>query len=340
MRNRKIFRAAAVQAAPVFLDPKATVDKACRLAREAAASGAQLIVFPEVFVSGYAYWNWIYHPLRGSEWFSRFYHSSIEVTGPEVTQLCKVARELDVHIAIGINERGPKSVGTIYNTNLLISPTDGIVNHQRKLVPTFAEKLSWTSGDGTGLKVTQTPLGPIGMLACGDNTNTLARFTLLAEGELIHVANFIAFPFVKDYDMPAAIRLRCGAHAFEGKVFSIVACSAMSQDIVEMLATNEEERLLLAGTPNACSAIFGPDGQVIGEPLIDAEGIIYADIDLEKCIQPKQYHDIVGHYNRADIFTLRVDRNPQSLLQSVQTAGQGPSKVVTLPGDPAADAAA
>jgi predicted amidohydrolase len=228
-----------------------------------------------------------------------------------------------VHIVIGINERGAKSVGTIYNTNLLISPVMGVANRQRKLVPTFAEKLSWTSGDGSGLKVTQTPLGPIGMLACGENTNTLARFTLLAEGELIHIANFIAFPFVKDYDMPAAIRLRCGAHAFEGKVFNIVACSAMSPEIVDALATNDEERQLLTGTPNAYSAIFGPDGQIIGEPVVDVEGIAYADIDLEQCIRPKQYHDVIGHYNRSDIFTLRVNKTPQSLLEPVQLAADG-----------------
>ena len=339
MPSWKRFKAAAVQAAPIFLDPAATISKACRLTREAAESGAELIVFPEVFVAGYPYWNWIYHPLRGSEWFARLYHSAIEIGGPEVAQLCDLARALQVHIAIGINERGAKSLGSIFNTNLLISPVLGVVNRQRKLVPTFAEKLSWASGDGTGLRVTSTPLGPIGMLACGENTNTLARFTLLAEGELIHLANFVAFPFVQDYDMPAAIRLRCGAHAFEGKVFSIVACSAMSGEIVEMLATSDEERRLLTGKPNAYSAIFGPDGQIIGEPVVDVEGIAYADIDLEACVRPKQFHDITGHYNRADIFTLRINRNPQSLLQPVQPIGQEQSNALTLPQEPLPDAA-
>jgi nitrilase len=339
MRSWRRFRAAAVQAAPIFLNPAATISKAAGLAREAAECGARLIVFPEVFVAGYPYWNWIYHPLRGSEWFARLYHSAIEVGGPEVTQLCDLARALQVHIVIGINERDSKSLGTIFNTNLLISPSEGVVNRQRKLVPTFAEKLSWASGDATGLRVTNTPLGPIGMLACGENTNTLARFALLAEGELIHVANFIAFPFIHDYDMPAAIRLRCGAHAFEGKVFCIVACSAMSEDIVKMLATSDEERRLLTGAPNAYSAIFGPNGQIIGEPIIDAEGIIYADIDLEECLRPKQFHDITGHYNRPDIFTLSIDRNPQSLLQPVPPAGQRPADAPTYPAEPLRDAA-
>jgi nitrilase len=136
---------------------------------------------------------------------------------------------------------------------------------------------------------------------------------------LVHIANFVGFPFVKDYDMPNAIKLRCGAHAFEGKVFNIVACSAMSAEIVDMLATNDEERELLTGTPNAFSAIFGPDGRTISEPIVDVEGITYADIDLSKCVAPKQYQDIIGHYNRSDIFTLRVDRRPRELLQSVHS---------------------
>lgn len=311
------FKAAAVQAAPVFLNAEASVDKACVLAREAARNGAKLVVFPEVFIAGYAYWNWIYSPLRGFEWFTRFYQSAVTVDGPEVKRLCEIARELGIYIAIGINERGEKSVGTIYNTNLLIAPDRGVINHQRKMVPTFAEKLTWTSGDGTGLQVTETALGPIGMLACGENTNTLARFTLLAEGELIHIANFVGFPFVKDYDMPNAIKLRCGAHAFEGKVFNIVACSAMSPEIVDMLATTDEERELLTGSPNAFSAIFGPNGTIISEPIVDAEGITYADIDLAKCVAPKQYQDIIGNYNRSDIFSLHVDRRSKTLLRSI-----------------------
>jgi len=330
MRSTKTFKAAAVQAAPIFLNPAATIRKVCRLTREAAASGAELIVFPEVFVAGYPYWNWIYHPLRGSDWFARLYHSAIQIDGPEVAELCDLAHALQVHIAIGVNERSSKNLGAIFNTNLLISPLKGVTHRQRKLVPTFAEKLSWASCGGARLRVTNTPLGPIGMLACGENTNTLARFALLAEGELIHIANFIAFPFVQDYDMPASIRLRCGAHAFEGKIFNIVSCSAMSEEIVDRLATNDEERRLLTGTPNAYSAIFGPDGQIIGEPVVDVEGIAYADVDLEECVRPKQFHDITGHYNRPDIFTLGINRNPQSVLQ----LGQGQVDTPASPSRP------
>lgn len=314
------FKAAAVQAAPVFLDTPATIGKVGAYAREAAGAGASIVVFPEVFISGYPYWNWLKNPLDGSAWFQRLYHSAIDVPGPEVEELCALARDNAIHIAVGVNERGAKSVGAIYNTNLLISPDKGLINRQRKLVPTFAEKLSWTPGDAQGLRVSETELGPVGMLACGENTNTLARFALLAEGELLHLANFVAFPFVDNYDMPAAIQTRIGAHSFEGKVFSIVSCSAMSQEIVNAIADSEEERKRMSGSPNAFSAIFDPHGRIISEPLVDVEGITYADIDLEQCIAPKQYHDILGHYNRFDILSLQVDRTERPPVRYVGEA--------------------
>lgn len=303
------FKAAAVQAAPVFLDTAATVDKACALAREAAASGASLVVFPEVFVAGYPYWNWYMSPLEGSPWFARLQRSAIAVPGPEVDRLCQEATALGITIVIGVNESVPYSLGTVFNTNLVIGPA-GLIARHRKLVPTFAEKLTWASGDGSGLRVHETRCGPLGVLACGENTNTLARYALLAQGELVHVANYIAFPFVKNYDMPEAIRIRAGAHSFEGKIFTIVACSAMSPDLIATLKPTPQQEKLLTGTPNAFSGIYGPAGRLICEPIIDREGIIYAEIDLNRCIEPKQYHDILGHYNRFDIFNLEVNRAP------------------------------
>jgi nitrilase len=305
------FKAAAVQTSPVFLNAEKTIDKAITFIREAAENGAQLIAFPEVFVSGYPYWNWIMTPVQGSKWYEKLYKSAITADGSEVKRLCDAAKEFNIHIVIGINEKGT-SFGEIYNTNLIIDNNGNLIGKHRKLVPTWAEKLTWTSGDGSSLKVYKTEIGPIGTLACGENTNTLARFALLAQGELIHIANYISLPVAPpDYDMAEAIKIRAAAHSFEGKLFTIVSCSTISQEIKDALredVPNVDD--LLTRINSAFSGFIGPNGAAIGTPLIDEEGIVYADIDLEKCIQPKQMHDILGHYNRFDIFDLRVNTAP------------------------------
>ncbi len=305
------FKAATVQTAPVFLNVDKTIDKAIVFIKEASSNGAQLIAFPEVFVAGYPYWNWIMTPVQGSKWYEQLYKNSVAIPSPEIDRICQAAKANNIHIVIGINERG-NSYGEIYNTNLIIDNQGNLIGKHRKLVPTWAEKLTWSSGDGSSLKVYKTEIGPIGTLACGENTNTLARFTLLTQGELIHIANYISLPVAPpDYNMAEAIKIRAAAHSFEGKLFTIVSCSTISKEIMEALkpdVPNVEE--VLTRKNSAFSGFIGPNGAVIGEPLIDDEGIIYADIDLEKCIQPKQMHDILGHYNRFDIFDLRVNTAP------------------------------
>ena len=250
-------------------------------------------------------------PVQGSRWYEKLYKCSVKVDDQSMQPLYQAAIDYNCHIVIGINERGD-SYGEIYNTNLIIDNHGKIIGKHRKLVPTWAEKLTWTSGDGSSLKVYDTEVGPLGTLACGENTNTLARFTLLSQGELIHIANYISLPVAPpDYNMAEAIKIRAAAHSFEGKLFTVVSCSTISKEIMDVLkpdVPNIEE--LLTRKSSAFSGIIGPNGAVVGEPLIDDEGIVYADIDLEKCIQPKQMHDILGHYNRFDIFDLRVNTAP------------------------------
>jgi nitrilase len=303
------FTAAAVQAAPVYLDPDKTVRKAANLIHEAAAAGASLIAFPEVFVPGYPYWNWTMNPVKGGVWFERLYRAAVDIRGPHVDALRAAAAATRTTVVIGVNERGRHSLGVLYNSVLTIGPDGALIGVHRKLVPTWAEKLTWTNGDGSTLRVHQTEVGPLGVLACGENTNTLARFTLLAQGELVHVANYISLPVgPKDYDMADAIAIRTAAHSFEGKLFSVVACSTVSEEIIDTVAGDDQDaRELLRRDRSALSGIFGPDGRPISEPLIDEEGIVYGEIDLARCIAPKQMHDIIGHYNRFDIFSLHVN---------------------------------
>ncbi|HUH86541.1 MAG TPA: carbon-nitrogen hydrolase family protein [Pusillimonas sp.] len=317
MLNLPAVKVAAVQAAPVFLDTQATVEKVCSLIAEAAGQGAQLIAFPEVFVAGYPYWNWIMNPVEGSPWFDKLCRSAIEIPGPEIQRIAQAAGRHGVHVVVGVNERSATGISTLYNTLVFIGPDGKLLGRHRKLVPTWAEKLTWANGDGSSLRVYDTAIGRLGGLACGENTNTLARFSLLAQGELLHVASYISLPVAPpDYDMAEAIKVRAMAHCFEGKVFTVVSCSTISDEIVAAFSeTHPQAEQMLRRKNSAWSGVIGPDGRVVGEPLIDAEGIVYADVDLGRCIQPRQMHDITGHYNRFDVFDLRVNRQPQQAAQ-------------------------
>ena len=327
MLNLPTTRVAAVQASPVFMDTDATVDKVCALIKEAAGNGAQLIAFPEVFISCYPYWSWFMSPVEGSPWFEKLARSAIEIPGPEIRRVAQAAKANNAFVVIGVNERSKHGVSTIYNTLVFISPEGKIVGRHRKLVPTWAEKLTWSNGDGSSLRVYDTPIGKIGGLACGENTNTLARFSLLAQGEMLHIASYISLPVAPpDYDMSEAIKVRAMAHSFEGKVFTIVSCSTVTDDIINLFTdTHPQADTLLRRENSAFSGVIGPDGRVVGTPLIDKEGIVYADCDLSKCIQPRQMHDITGHYNRFDVFNLQVNRKPQQAAQFI-----GPESAVSF----------
>ncbi|MFI6741811.1 carbon-nitrogen hydrolase family protein [Nonomuraea sp. NPDC050451] len=327
LRDPPRFTAAAVQAAPVYLDTAATIGKAVSLIAEAARNGASLVVFPEVFVPGYPYWNWTMNPVQGSPWYERLYRCSVDIPGPEVDRLREAARRHGIVLVIGVNERGRHSLGVLYNALVVIGSDGRVLGVHRKLVPTWAEKLTWTGGDASTLRVHDTPLGPLGALACGENTNTLARYALLAQGELIHAATYVALPVAPaDYDMSEAIAVRTAAHSFEGKVFSVVSCSALSAQVVDAIAGSDTEiRELMTRPGSALSGIFGPDGRPVCDPLVDEEGIVYGEIDLARCIQPKQMHDITGHYNRFDLFRLHVDNRPQTPLTFACDPGLPPA---------------
>ena len=189
-------------------------------------------------------------------------------------------------------------------------------------MPTFYEKLVWASGDGEGLRVHDTPIGKIGMLICGENTNPLARYSLMAQGEQVHVSSYPpVWPTRPSnqpgrYDLAAAIRIRAGAHSFEGKVFNIVSSALLDKSALDSLQGLGKEALeTLEQSPQAVSMFIGPSGEVISDTLCESEGLLYQDIDIAQCVEPKQFHDVVGYYNRFDVFDLKVTRKRLSPIQ-------------------------
>ncbi|MDF3133555.1 carbon-nitrogen hydrolase family protein [Pseudomonas extremaustralis] len=314
MKTYPKFKAAACHAAPVYFDTPATLEKACDMIIEAAGNGASLIAFPEAFLSCFPVWSGVWAPVDTHEFFFKMASSTVLIDGPEMARLRSLAKRLGVFISMGINEGTPNSFGCIWDTNVLIGDDGSILNRHRKLVPTHWEKLTWAPGDGSGLRVVDTRVGRIGALVCGENTNSLARYSLLAQGENVHISSFSprwpTHPLGEaGYDLEASIRLRAGAHAFEGKLFNIVSSGFLPPEAIEMVCRdNPQVRRLLEESPKSVSMILGPDGTAISETLRDEEGIVYGDIDLARCVVPKQFQDVVGYYNRFDVFDVKVNR--------------------------------
>ena len=315
---------AAIQAAPIFLKREATVEKACALIKEAGAKGASVVGFPEGFIPGHPLW-YHFHPAtsaRSITLATELFKNSVEIPGPATEALCQAAREAKVHVVMGLCERRPGTFGTMYNTQLFIDDQGRILGKHQKLVPTVGERLVHTGGYGDTLRAFQTKFGRIGGLICGENSNPLAIFALTAEGTMIHVASWPNHRN-KGASFTASDRAASAgrAVAMMSKAFVINALGALNEEMIEMLAANDDDRVFLRDPNNSGgSTIINPESVVIAGPLGNEEGILYADIDLEACVRAKISHDLAGHYNRADVFNVRVNRTAPLLYQPYVTS--------------------
>lgn len=318
-------RVAAVQAAPVFLDRKATVEKAVSLIGEAAANGAQLVAFPETWIPGYPAWIF-----GAAGWddpaqkrvFGRLNANAVEVPSAATAALCAAAKANGVVLAVGMTERdGASSRGTLYNSILYVSHVGEILGCHRKLMPTHAERIVWGQGDGSTLHVFETPIGRIGGLACWEHWMPLARFAMHAKGEQIHVA---AWPEVGDSELH---RFATRHYAFEGRCFALCVIGAaltaeqIPDDFELRHALGAAEDFVAAEAGGTC--VFGPDGSVLAEARAGEETIVYADLDLSRIPEEQAALDVVGHYNRPDVFTFAVDERPRPSVEWLREPAEG-----------------
>jgi aliphatic nitrilase len=331
------YKVAAAHVAPVFLDTDRSVEKACSVIEEAAGHGAKLIALPEAFLPGFPVWAALEAPIRTHELFKRLAASAVEIDGPELARLRQTAQRNEIFVSIGFTEGTKTSVGCLWNANALIGAEGTILNHHRKLVPTYYEKLIWANGDGRGLRACGTELGRIGMLICGENTNPLARFALMAEGEQVHISSYPPVWPTRppegrgNYDLAQAIRIRAGSHAFEAKVFNLVASSCVDHTLRHAIEADlgREPLRILEQSPAGISLVLDPTGTPVGDALCRDEGILYADIDLAQSVEPKQFHDVVGSYNRFDIFALTVNRSARLPATFVDEVHRPPCAIHT-----------
>ncbi|MGH9101561.1 MAG: carbon-nitrogen hydrolase family protein, partial [Acidimicrobiales bacterium] len=310
-------RAAAVQASSVFLDREGSTAKACELIRRAAAGGARLIAFPEGFIPAHPVW-FHFHPATGqlaTDLSVELFKNAVEIPGPEISLLAQAAAEAGAYVAIGVCERRPDTTGTLFNTLVFIGPDGQILSRHQKLVPTVGERLVHAPGEPQGLVAVPTDFGRASGLICGENSNPLAIFALTAQYTSVHVMSWPNhFPTIGD---PLRMRVMIDSQAFAqmSKAYVVSACGTVDDQMIERLAVSPEQEALLRN-PDFCggSLVVAPNSRVIAGPLGPEEGILYADLDLELGVRMKLRHDFAGHYNRPDVFQLRVNvTSPQML---------------------------
>lgn len=349
------FRVAACHASPIYLNAAETTTKCISLINEAADHGAHMVVFPETYIPAFPFWSAILAPAEAHEFFQRMAIESIYSDGDEIAAIRSTAKDRKIYVSLGISEKVRYSSGTLFNSNFIIDPSGEIVVHHRKLVATFFEKLTWSMGDGHGLKVAKCDFNDpdtgakgvanVGALICGENTNPLARYSMIAQGEQFHISAWpakwptgavtVAPDSVQEsqgpkrgaFDNLALNRMRCGAQCVEGKCFGVLCAGFMSPEMIETLVSMTPERskevmkLTMEHSTQAETLFLNPSGapypgyiinKTTGEwktveALRDEEGILYADMDMDATIEGKQFHDVVGSYQRLDIFDLRVN---------------------------------
>ena len=301
---------AAVQATPVFLDRDATIERTVDLVADAAAEGAELVVFPEAFVPGYPDWVWRTRPWDqvSTSFYRRLFEQSVDLSGPALAPVAAAARAAGAYVVLGVNERAGSS---LYNTLVYLGPTGEVEGVHCKLMPTGGERLVWGTGDGSGLVTIDTPFGRVGGLICWENYMPLARAALYADGIDVYVA-----PTWDNSDtwVPTLRHI-----AREGRLHVIGTNSFLRGSDVP--AADHGAEGVYGGADDWLSrgnaAVVGPDGALLAGPLVGESGTLYATVDAAVARASRQQFDPVGHYARADVLRLTVDRRPTPFADHV-----------------------
>ena len=306
--NKKIVRIGIAQYAPVHLDLEKSLKKLETIVQEASAQKIDLLVFGETWLSGYP--SWLDHCPNVALWddpgmkdvFQRMYANGVAIDSKEFEQLTKIAKAANMVISIGVNEvvRSGSGNGTIYNSLLLIDENGKLVNHRRKLMPTFTEKMVYGIGDGKDLEAGATKAGRIGGMICWEHWMPLTRQALHNSGEDIHIA---VWPTVFERHQLASRH-----YAFEGRCFVVAAGQILKASdfpkeltLPDHLKENPDTLTLKGG-----SCIIGPEGEYITEPVFDKEALVIGEVDLNNLVRERMTLDVSGHYQRDDVFKFEV----------------------------------
>lgn len=299
---KSVCRIAVVQAAPVLFDKEACLEKTLALMEEAAANGAELIVFPELFIPGYPFGMTFGFTVgsrtaEGRADWKRYYDASILVPGPETDRLAEAAKRLGVYVSLGISERDAVTA-TLYNSNLFVAPDGTVMNH-RKLKPTGSERVVWGDADRDFFPVMDTPWGPMGSMICWESYMPLARAALYQKGVALYIS-----PNTNDNpEWQHTIRhIAIEGHCYFVNCDMIIPKSSYPKDLSDAAEAEIARLPELACRGGSC--VIDPFGHAVTDTLWDEEGILYAELDMRQVPASRMEHDVCGHYARPDVTRL------------------------------------
>jgi nitrilase len=320
----KIVNAAIAQHPPVFLNIKATIEKAVELINEAAKNNVELLAFPETWLPGYPVWldsapnAAIWDEPAAKKLHAMLHANSLEIGSDGFITLQKAAKDANMVVIMGANEKRKR---TIYNTILMFHPDGKIYQIHRKLVPTFTERLVWGRGDGSTLSYLETDFGNISALVCWEHWMPFARAIMHSHNEVLHIAQW---PTVHEIHNVASRQ-----YAFEGQCY-VLACGSVltKKQILDGAASHgkldDDVYDLLNSIPDrkapqyGGSCIIAPDMSYVTEPVFDKEDFVCGELDIDKVFEGNITLDTDGHYSRPDIFTLKVDTSEHKNIEVIK----------------------